>query len=447
VIDSLRADKFYGNKKTSLTPNIDNLIKNGTYFNQTISSSDATLLSWAGLFTGKFPFKTGIRSLRFKKLDKSTPTYFSEFKNNGYHFYAFIPVLSKTLGLFPEFENQDCYYDYHFDLFDGLGEKIIHLLDSGKMKDPWLFYIHLDDLHFPIAVPDKYRSEKYGQSNYEKSVSGIDHWIGKIMDQIDLSKTLVVVTADHGTYVKSIIKNGKKINMEVDAELQLKTMSLGNKIPKFLQPLKNQGFFILENIRKRKKFSKIKNLDLKPHEKRALLTQRGDLEHSIFDDHVHVPLLFVGYNIPKNKIINHLVRSIDIFPTLSAFVDLSQTIDDIDGRSIIPLINGQILDELPAYLESTPLVDIKTRDVIGIRTSQYKYFRDKENPKNRISLYDIKNDPSEDDNIANSSPQIVKKMEIILQEILNYTSNNSSEEINDEESKRIEDELKKLGYI
>ena len=69
VIDSLRADKFYGNKKTSLTPNIDNLIKNGTYFNQAICSSDATLLSWAGLFTGQFAFKTGIRSNKFNKLE------------------------------------------------------------------------------------------------------------------------------------------------------------------------------------------------------------------------------------------------------------------------------------------------------------------------------------------------------------------------------------------
>ena len=29
TIDSLRADKVFGNTKTSLTPNIDNLIKNG----------------------------------------------------------------------------------------------------------------------------------------------------------------------------------------------------------------------------------------------------------------------------------------------------------------------------------------------------------------------------------------------------------------------------------
>ena len=59
-IDSLRSDKFHGISKTSQTPTLDNLLKNGTYFEQAISSADATILSWSSIFTGKFPFKTGI---------------------------------------------------------------------------------------------------------------------------------------------------------------------------------------------------------------------------------------------------------------------------------------------------------------------------------------------------------------------------------------------------
>ena len=38
VLDGLRADRCYGEKKSSITPNIDKLIQNGIYFNQTISS-------------------------------------------------------------------------------------------------------------------------------------------------------------------------------------------------------------------------------------------------------------------------------------------------------------------------------------------------------------------------------------------------------------------------
>ena len=60
TIDSFRADKFYGNTKTSKTPNIDKLIKKGTYFQKMIVSADATDPSLGCIFTGKYPFTTGI---------------------------------------------------------------------------------------------------------------------------------------------------------------------------------------------------------------------------------------------------------------------------------------------------------------------------------------------------------------------------------------------------
>ena len=51
-IDALRADRCYGNEKTSKTPNIDFLIKQGTYFNSAFSSSDGTPVSFSSMFTG-----------------------------------------------------------------------------------------------------------------------------------------------------------------------------------------------------------------------------------------------------------------------------------------------------------------------------------------------------------------------------------------------------------
>lgn len=446
MIDSFQADKFYGKNKTSITPNIDYLIKNGAYFSQTIGGADATLLSWAGIFTGKFPFKTGIRSLRFKKLNEKTTSYFTHLKNEGYHFNAYVPTVATTIGLFPEFENNDFDYNYYYDLFDGLGEKITGLLNSGKMQEPWLFYIHPADLHFPIVVPNDYKSEKYGKSNYEKTISGIDYWIGEILKKIDLTNTILVITADHGTYIKSITKNGKKIDLEVNGKLQLKTTYIGNKIPKFLRPIKTQIFIALEKIRKQKKLAKLKDLDLKPHEQRALLTQRGDLEHFIYDEHVHIPLLFAGYGIPKDIVIDQLVRSVDIFPTLFDLANLPK-VDNTDGRSLKPLFEGKSMDELPAYVESTPLIDLKTKDVIGVRTSTYKYFRDKEDATKRVFLYDIKQDPFEDNNLAQLNPKIIHEMEEILQKILENRPLMSTTKVNEEESKIIEEELKKLGYI
>ena len=43
--------------------------------------------------------------------------------------------------------------------------------------------------------------------------------------------------------------------------------------------------------------------------------------------------------------------------------------------------------ENPAYIESNPLVIKQSNDVVGIRTGDYKYFRDKNDPKMRIHLF------------------------------------------------------------
>ncbi len=60
TIDSLRADRCFGIKKTAETPNIDKLIKNGFYFSQVISASDGTHVSLGSILTGQHPFNHNI---------------------------------------------------------------------------------------------------------------------------------------------------------------------------------------------------------------------------------------------------------------------------------------------------------------------------------------------------------------------------------------------------
>ena len=62
TIDSIRADRFYGSKKTAITPNFDFITKNGLFFEQNISTSDQTGTSLASIFTGKYPFNSGVLS-------------------------------------------------------------------------------------------------------------------------------------------------------------------------------------------------------------------------------------------------------------------------------------------------------------------------------------------------------------------------------------------------
>ena len=68
VIDSLKADKIYGENKTSKTPNIDKMIKHGVLFTKTVSPAASTRISLGSIFTGLFPFKTGLSSKNYEKI-------------------------------------------------------------------------------------------------------------------------------------------------------------------------------------------------------------------------------------------------------------------------------------------------------------------------------------------------------------------------------------------
>ena len=70
VIDSFRSDKFYGPEKTSFTPNIDKLLKNGVYFSQTISSAPASIPAVSSIFTGLYPFQSLELNNNFYNLKK-----------------------------------------------------------------------------------------------------------------------------------------------------------------------------------------------------------------------------------------------------------------------------------------------------------------------------------------------------------------------------------------
>ena len=109
LIDSLRADKVYGDQRSSKTPNLDEMIKTGTYFTQAISPSDATVLSLGSIFTGLLPFKTGnIKNKRInEKINGGLPTITNVLKNSGYKIFGKVPSFSFLDSLYSEFEDED----------------------------------------------------------------------------------------------------------------------------------------------------------------------------------------------------------------------------------------------------------------------------------------------------------------------------------------------------
>jgi len=443
LIDSLRSDKCHSEKKTSITPNIDNLIKKGVYFEQTISSAPATAVAMSSIFTGLYPFKTGMGTDGYHKLNPKIRSYIKILKENGYHTYATAPDVASDFGLTCDFENNDSSYNNYFSLFSGLGDQVINKIKSKLFDTPWFFYLHIFDLHTPVIVPENFDKKEFGDSQYEKMVSAIDYWLGTLLETIDQTNTIVILTADHGEYIPIINKNNVPISLESSSTEQ-KLWELGNKIPSNLYPLKRKLGSLIRGTRKKIKSSKISDLNLSPYEKRILLSTRMEGGHRLFEDLIRVPLIFHGKNIDYPKILSQQVRQVDIFPTLLDILGIENP-GKVDGQSLLPLINGEDFEEIPACIESPPELKKKTEKVIGLRTSQFKYLRDLSHENKILELYDLKNDPLEEINIAENNSKIIHELEEKLMSIRqNILVEN--DETSEEEMKLIEEELKKLGY-
>lgn len=447
VIDSLRGDRCYGKNKTSKTPTMDKLIKKGVYFSQTFCSSSTTGSSTGSVFTALFPFKTGMGGKTYRKLDSKNILYTDILKEQGYHPFALLPSNEiVTMGLPFGFEKNYETYPYHVHLFDGLGKQIIKKISSKVMQEPWFLYIHLLDLHSPISPPKKFSTKEFGISKYEKMVSAIDYWLDKIFQKIDFEKTLFILTADHGEYIP-VIKIGDDIIDFETGSTQKSLWKLGAKLPPSIFQHAAKLNRLLQTKSRKSKFSKLK-MNLTPYQKRILLTSRIDLHNRVYDELLHIPLIFAGFRVPAKGVIDGLVRNVDIFPTICDILGLKGPKIPLHGRSLLPLINNQELEELPLYVESPPSLEKSSEHVTGVRTTQYKYFRNTKNPQENITLFDLENDPHEEKNIAKTNPQIIEEMEQILMTLLSDSESTSTQnDVDDKETKKIEKELRKMGYI
>jgi arylsulfatase A-like enzyme len=254
-----------------------------------------------------------------------------------------------------------------------------------------------------------------------------------------MENTLVIITSDHGEYVPNKMENIESKSDFRDMTNFYKIMRmLKRKFPK-LQFLGDKIFVSVLTLNEKIKM-KSKKIDM---EKDKQFIPRGFTKY-LYDDAVKIPLIISGYKTPKNLIVNRLTRQIDIFPTILGLVGIKND-ERIDGRNIFNVIKNDE-DEIPAYIEVGSSKPKTLGKSIGIRTSTYKYFRNRFNNKLDVYLFDLINDPSEMVNIESKKPDIVKEYEKKLEEILENSTDTIKGEVTDEE-KQIEDELRKMGYL
>ncbi|MDA7959516.1 MAG: sulfatase-like hydrolase/transferase [Nitrosopumilus sp.] len=442
VVDSLRADRLHGANKTPSVPALDGLAAGGTLFATSISPAASTLESVGSMLTGLFPPRSGMSSPSYEKVGRGVENYVALLRRRGYSTHITQSSIAEMIGIPEEFEHRvdSVKRNNYLSLHDGLGGRLLDAVREMERDPPWFFYIHLNDLHSPISVPGRFQGDEYGGTSYDRMISVIDHWLGRIIDIVDLDRTLIAVTSDHGEYVRSVARDGIRINLE-GGRVEKSLWKASSFVPEALYPAVHRTSAAMNAARSRMRAAKARGAGLSPSEERTLVATRSSPGHHMFDDTLVTPLLLRGPGVAAGRIVGQQVRNVDIFPTIMELCGLDG-IPGVDGRSLLPLMRGDAVEEDPAYIESMPAIR-ESKKVAGIRTSGFKYLRDADGGGERV-LYDLSSDPGEERNVAGENPGAVDRLEGILSGIL---AGGAAGGGTDEERKKVEDELRKMGYV
>lgn len=465
LIDSLRYDVCYEKNRTSITPNLDSLMHQGTIFTQAISQASITIPSMSSIFSGKYPFESTTLENDFFNTVKNIDNFVTDLKNLGYSTNAIIPESLKHTNFSNFFSKIDT-FDSFATLYDNVGEQIINKIKNFQTS-PWFLYVHLEDLHGHAIFhlqdgPKNFNNQKFGKNPYARMLSAMDPWFEKINDVLDLENTVLIISADHGSTSADFTEemhefslNSAKIRDSKPSTKFKISHKLVSKFPDTLTPIRKKLANLYTNSRNKKiekklvsKLNEIELLGLNPYQKR-LLKKSVVYPRDCYDENFRPALILLGSHIPKNKIIHLQIGLIDIFPTIFDLLKLNISFSN-SGKSFLRLINGENFDERPLMLDSASrLSESKYSDTIGMRTSKFKYFRDRHEKTKNVHLYNLQNDPLELNNISEKNPEIVEQLELSLMKI-SPTNDFSFEKIStspENEDERAKDILKKLGYI
>ena len=208
TIDTLRADALGMRGRPSLTPNLDDLAREGIRFDFAHAHAVVTLPSHASILTGLLPFEHGIRDNSGFRLTPETPTLATWLKAEGFATGAFVSafVLDARFGL-------DVGFDIYDDSFGQSRGPIEFSMAERAATDTvaaatewirgrhgrWFAWVHLFDPHAPYRPPPPFDRE-FAARPYDGEVAYTDRALAPLLRFVAEGEhpTLVVVTSDHG---------------------------------------------------------------------------------------------------------------------------------------------------------------------------------------------------------------------------------------------------------
>ena len=352
-----------------------NYLPGSVFFSQSITYAPYTNAAMFAVLSGVYGNRNGCFSYytSFDFKTKKFKTLTEYLRENNYHTYA--DVNSEIIIPKHGFEEFTVYNENEVDLSERHTDLINHVKTVNEHGENFFLYLHYESIHTGILT-----SVLKGHSNFSKEYFENRKTNEERYDQL-FSKSEI--------YLKKILDKIKESDL-----------------------LKNTIILILSDhgISVGEKF--------------------GERAYGAFC-YDYTIRTFASYISPelKNKEIPNQVRHIDFMPTIldQLGLEIDKKFESLDGKSLLPLIEGKEFTEKLAYIETgNPLDESrppKKPNVKSVRTSKWKLIFNEHN--NTKELYDLIQDPDEKNNLIGKGFDI----ERFLWEKLITIQNNQSDNL------------------
>ena len=405
VLDTLRADHLgsYGYPRPT-SPFLDRWGKSATRFELAISQSSWTRPSHRSMFSGLYPTsRAGLTS----------PPLAEMLWRAGYRTSALTggAQLAYRFGFSRGFEV------HRIERWIRKVDRVVDELERNRGRKHFLF-LHTYEIHDPYE--------------HRELAQGLDPGrVGEVFRRATLETHGRQLTPEEQEYVVALYDSGI-----LYADRQLETL---------FTELESRG--LLEN-----------SIVVVTSDHGEEFWDHGGWGHghAMYDHQTHVPL-FVhlpasfaaarGLEPAQGRVVRQQVRLVDLYPTLLELLDIPLE-HRVQGRSLVPLLAGERLPSADALSETTywGAYEFKT-----LRNEHYKYLtampkKAETNKPGWATLFDLRKDPAETQDIATEKPEVFERMESLM-EILLIDGEIPEEAIPKDLDPELEKQLRALGYI
>ncbi|HEV8248980.1 MAG TPA: sulfatase-like hydrolase/transferase [Gaiellaceae bacterium] len=419
VVDCLRADTVARPRRE--WPATSGLMGEAASFATAYTTCPTTSPAFTSMLSGRYPAAHGVRALRGAALPDSVPSVAEELAKGGYRTWCSVtgPLLD-SVGLFRGFEEADYRDIPRRSVHSGWGDEALAKVRELAAGDrPFFALAHVWDVHTPRKYPRSFDRRRYGRNAFERSLAGIDAWIGRMRDAA--GDALVVLTGDHG----------ENLFLEPPG---LRWQGLARRITPRL-PIQKWSLQLLER-------------GVRSDSKRLLkLAPRYFWNHNqtLLEPLVRVPLAVAGPGAApgaRRGVVSH----VDLAPTLLELAGLPEPVPGWQGTSLADSIrSGAEPPPHPVEMEVGVTPGVPTVPQHAIRDGSWKLITSLADERVADALYDLDADPRERRNLARERPDLVQRLRARLEELA--TESVEAAPMAEEDEAILAARLEELGYL